>query len=173
MSGKHGWKPPALVLIVLATSAAAAQERPDFSGRWILAEPQQPDSETPSELSVHQTIVQTTVRGEPMPPYVSRLSIDRRFDSGVRSESHAMGLGGQVPAPGDPQTPRVHHALRWEGAALVMERGSYTGPRPGTGVWTSRREVWSLDADGRLRVVVTRSSSTDPSTTVTEIYRRP
>lgn len=42
--------------------------------------------------------------------------------------------------------------------ALVFESGSYTGEASETKVWAERREVWSLDPDGRLRLTVTNRS---------------
>jgi hypothetical protein len=60
----------------------------------------------------------------------------------------------------------------WEGNALTIERASHTGPTRETGVWTERREVWSLEAANRLRVAVTSRSSVDDSKTVTLVYRR-
>ena len=111
-----------ILLIMLATLGAAAQDKPDFSGRWVLYTPQQSDGEIPLVLSVHQSLVTTTVRG---------------------------------------------------GNALVFDSGSYTGQRPETGTWTERREVWSLDDDGRLRLAITTRSSGDGSRDITLVYRRP
>jgi hypothetical protein len=54
-----------------------------------------------------------------------------------------------------------------------FESGSYTGRYPETGTWAERREIWSLEGDGRLRVATTRRSSGDGSTAVTLLYRRP
>ena len=74
---------------------------------------------------------------------------------------------------GSPSGPTAHHAVRWDGNALVFESGSYTGQRPETGVWSERREAWSLDPDDRLRVVVTNRSSGNAPTETTVVYRRP
>ena len=50
-----------IALIMLATGGVAAQDKPDFSGRWVLATPQQSDTDVPLALSVRQTLVRTTV----------------------------------------------------------------------------------------------------------------
>jgi hypothetical protein len=78
------------------------------------------------------------------------------------------GLG----ADGIPNGPTAHHTVKWDGNALVFESGSYTGQRPETGTCAERREIWSLNADGRLRVAITTRSSGDGSKDLTLIYRR-
>jgi hypothetical protein len=170
-------QPLTLVLVLIASIGVAAQERPDFSGQWVLVTTQpQADNDTAPALSIHQTIVRTTLRGEPMNPYVSDISIGRQFATGLRSETHHIGmLGGSVPEPagdGNRNGPTLHHAVKWDGDALIFESGSHTGPRPMTGVWSERREAWSLDADARLRVTIATSSSSAASRTVTLLYRR-
>ena len=166
-----------IALIVLATVGVAAQDKPDFSGRWVLATPQPSDTDIPSALSVRQTLVRTTVRGAPMEPFFRDITIERQFETGTHSENHLIGVqGGTVPglrADGSPNGPTAHHAVSWDGNALVFESGSYSGQRPETGVWAERRETWSLDADGRLRLLITTRSSGDGSKNITLVYRRP
>lgn len=166
-----------VTLVMLATVTFAAQNKPDFSGRWILVSPRQSDLDIPSALSVRQTLVQTTIHGNPMEPFFKDIAVDRQFESSTRSETHLIGVvGGVVPgfrADGSPSGPPTHHGVKWEGNSLVFESGSYTGQRAEAGVWAERREIWSLDPDGRLRVVITTSSSADGSRTVTLVYRRP
>jgi hypothetical protein len=171
---QHTWS---VALIMLATGGFAAQDKPDFSGRWVLASPRQSAPDIPLALSIRQTLVRTTIRGDPMEPFFRHVTVDRQFATGSRSETHLIGVqGGVVPgirADGSPNGPTAHHAVIWNGNALVFESGSYTGQRPETGVWTERREMWSFDADGRLRVVITTRSSGDGSSARTLQYRRP
>ncbi len=166
-----------IALIMLATVGVAAQDTPDFSGRWVLATPQQSEADIPLALTVRQTLVRTTVRGEPMQPFFRDITIERQFETATRSENHLIGVqGGTVPglrADGSPNGPTDHHAVKWDGNALVFESGSYTGQRPETGTWAERREIWSLDADGRLRVAIITRSSDDGSKNITLMYRRP
>ena len=166
-----------LILVVLAAAAIAAQDETDFSGRWVLVSVSQPGPDAPRALSVRQELVRTNVRGEPMKPFFKSIAIDREFESSTRSETHAIGvIGGVVSGfarDGGPAGPRGHHAVRWEHNALVFESGSYSGETPGTGVWSERREVWSLQPDGRLSVAISTSGSAETSTTVTLLYRRP
>jgi hypothetical protein len=156
----------------------AAQDKPDFSGRWVLESPSSSASDIPRALSVRQSVVRTTVRGEPMKPFFKEIAIDREFERGTRSDDmHHIGVaGGVVPGlreNGSANGSAAYHAVKWNGNALVFESGSYTGPTAATGVWAERREVWSLDQTGRLRLVITTRSSVAVSTTVTLLYRRP
>ena len=166
-----------IALIMLATVGVAAQDIPDFSGRWVLATPQQSGTDVPSALSVRQTLVRTTVRGDAMEPFFRDIAIDRQFESRTHSETHLIGVqGGVVPglrADDNPNGPTAHHAVKWDGHALVFESGRYTGQRPETVMWSERREVWSLDPDGRLRLLITNRSSGDAPRETTVVYRRP
>jgi len=127
-------------------------------------------------MSVRQSLVRANVYGEPMKPYFKDIVIDREFDSGGRSETYPIGVvGGIVPGlnvHGVVDGPRRDWQVTWDGNTLVFESGSYTAESPGTGVWSERRETWSLEADGRLRVTISTRGSSDPSRTVTLMYRR-
>ena len=111
-----------------------------------------------------------------MEPSFLQITIERQFDARVDTENHAIGiLGGVVHglrADGTPGGPTTHHAVRWEGTTLVFERGSYTGGNPARRPWSERRETWSLDPDGRLRVVTTTHGSDQPDGAQTLLYRR-
>ena len=167
----------AILLITLTTVSVAARDKPDFSGRWVLAIPQQPDTDTPLALSVRQTVVRTTVRGDPMEPFFRDITVERQFETSTSSETHLIGVQGGtvsgVRADGSATGRTTHHAVKWDGNALVFESGSYTGQHPETGTWAERREVWSLEADGRLRVAISSRSSGDGPRAVTLHYRRP
>ena len=79
---------------MLATVGVVGQDKPDFSGRWILTTPQQSDRDTPLALSVRQTLVRTTVRGDPMEPFFRDITIERQFATGTQSETHLIGVQG-------------------------------------------------------------------------------
>jgi hypothetical protein len=150
------------------------QDKPDFSGRLILAEATR-GNDIARVLVVRQTVARTNVRGEPIAPYFNEISIEREFASATPAETHAIGIvGGFVSGTAAGSAgPRSQHAVTWDGNALVFENGTYTGKLPETGVWAERREVWSLDADGRLRVSITTRGSADVAgTTVSHTYRR-
>jgi hypothetical protein len=169
----------ALALSLVAGTFLHAQAGVDFSGNWILESPATAD--TPTALSVRQSVTTTTVRGEPMQPWFSHISIEREVGGRHRVEEHRIGIrGGVVGGPvggrgGDPGTAealRQHFSVTWSANALVFERGSHTGLSPGTGEWTERRETWSLDADGRLHVVISTRGSGEEPRTVAAVYRR-
>jgi hypothetical protein len=169
--------PWAIVLSLVVGATLAAQDKPDFSGRWVLESPSPDAPDIPRVLSVRQSLVRTTVRGDPMTPFFKDIAIDREFESGTRSETHEIGVvGGIVPGVRADGTsnggPRGHHAVTWEGDALVFESGSFTGETSGAGAWTERREVWSLDPKGHLRMVITTRSSSGGAKVVTLVYRR-
>ena len=110
-----------------------------------------------------------------MTPYLNEIEIDRELPGGIRSETYQIGIiGGFVGGfeDGHPAGPRLHHSVQWEGDALAFESSSYTGQARETGVWTERREVWSLDAAHRLRVVITTRGSNDSPKTVSLTYRQ-
>jgi hypothetical protein len=111
-----------------------------------------------------------------MTPFFKIITIERKVDGHKRSETHDIGVVGGVVRGrvGDDTVrgPQEHHAVRWEGNMLILERGSYTGERPETGVWYERREAWSLGADARLYVVITLRSASEPPSTQAMVYRR-
>ena len=164
-----------VVLVVLAAAALEAQDQPRLSGRWVLETASQSAWEVPRALSVRPSLVRTNERG-PMKPFFQDLTVAREFESGTRSETFQISVtGGSVPGvppDGSPKGPWTQHSVQWEGHALVIESRSRTGPTPESGVWTERREVWSLDPDGRLRLAITTRGSVDAPQSVTLIYRR-
>jgi hypothetical protein len=161
-------------LALVFVTPQAAQDKPDFSGHWILESQWQPTADIPRALSVHQSLVQTNVYGQPMTPFFKDISVERAFESGSRSETYDIGvLGGVVGGLGKgPRQPQTLFSATWEDQALVIEKRTYTGPTPGSGDWTERREVWSLDQEHRLRVTITTRDSTVASKTIEVTYRR-
>ena len=167
-----------LVMVgLLAAMPVAAPDKPDFSGRWTLVTSGETPDDGPRAMTVRQILARTNVRGEPVTPFVKEISIAREFASERRDETHTIGIGGGfvsgvagTSGPG----PRGYFAVRWDGPALVFESGTYTGNARETGAWAERREPWSLDADGRLRVTISSRSWTRSSDdTQTLIYQRP
>jgi hypothetical protein len=164
-----------LVVLVGVATQLAAQDKPDFSGSWVLESGAPSAGDIPQGLSVSQSLARTNVRGEPMKPFFKDITVTRAFESGTRSETYQIGVEGGIGsfrADGSSNGPRIHHRVVWEEQALIIERGSYTGPTPESGEWTERREVWLLDSGGRLRLAITTRSSVADSRTVILVYRR-
>jgi hypothetical protein len=165
----------AVILVLLAGASLAAQDHPDLSGRWVLESPSQAGPEVPRALSVRRSLVRTMERG-PMKPFFFDMIITREFEKGPRVETYRIGVvGGTVPGvskDGSDADPGTRHSAQWDGHSLVIESGTQTAPTRESGVWTERREAWSLDPDGRLRVGITTRDSVDPPKTETLLYRR-
>ena len=162
-----------VVVIVSVGSGIAAQDKPDFSGSWIL-ESRSTDADIPQTLSVSQSLVLTNVRGEPMTPAFKDITVTRVLATGTRSDTYQIGVvGGTFSGRADgSEGPRTHHRVAWEEQALVIEIGSHTGPVPESGDWAERREVWSLESGVRLRLTITTRSSVGAPGTVVLVYRR-
>jgi hypothetical protein len=164
------------LVIAWALAAVLAQDKPDFSGRWVLESPAQPGADVPRTMSVALSVRRTNVRGEPMTPYFSDIEIRGEFETGARTESRAIGIiGGTVSGlsrAGTSNGADTRYGVKWEGNDLVFENGSSSGRTADTGTWSERREVWSLDATGRLRVLIMTRGSDHAPTNVTLVYRR-
>ena len=112
-----------------------------------------------------------------MRPFFKDITIERQVEGGSRAETHQMGVvggvvGGLTSTSRTAGSPREHHAVKWDANALVFESGRYTGQSRETSAWTERREVWSLDSDGRPHVAITTRGSSDAPRTVSVLYQR-
>lgn len=172
--------PWSFVLPLLIAAAVAGQDKPDFSGRWVLENPADSASDIARSLTVRQSIVRTTARGTPMEPFLKDLTVEREFSTGARSESYQIGVVGGVVggvdrtgrAGPDGQNRETRFSVRWDGNRLVIETGTYSGPTRESGPYTEHTEVWSLDAESRLVMTVTDRRSGAESSTRTLTYRR-
>lgn len=112
------------VLTSLAAGSTAAQDKPDFSGQWILVSPADPDSNVAGELGVRQWTESKSPPGSTRVVTFTFLTIERQTRSGIRTESYQVGLsggivGGVVPdvrgsGPGGPSS---HTRFRSSGTA--------------------------------------------------------
>jgi hypothetical protein len=157
----------ALVVVLLTSIATplAAQDKPDVSGSWILESAQQPGGDVPNALTVSQS----------MNGSFKDIAITRTLANGARSDTYLIGVGGGTLSGvrhwNDPVS-RAHFNVEWQEQTLLIESGSYTRSAPETGEWAERREAWSLDSEGRLRVAIATRSSADVSTAAMLLYRR-
>jgi hypothetical protein len=107
-----------------------------------------------------------------MNPFFKDITVVRELANGTSSETYQIGVvGGSLGGAVSGAFPSRHYRVMWEKQILVIETGSYTGPTPESGQWAERREAWSLDPEGRLRLAITSRSSA-ASSTVTLVYRR-
>jgi hypothetical protein len=168
-----------IVVAVFAVVPLLAQDTPDFSGHWALESASSSTADIPRALSVTMSLVRTNVRGEPMNPAFKDITVARELANGTSAETYQIGVeagsvggtaGGREGRRSDVPTRR--HRVVWEKATLIIETGSYTGPTRESGQWAERREAWSLDPDGRLRVAITSRGAGTASSTVRLVYRR-
>jgi hypothetical protein len=147
---------------------AAAQDKPDFSGHWVLANPRKPNDSVARELTVWHT------RNEPDAPG-GVLHVERRFGNprNIESESLPVGVtGGTVNGlrPNEMQAfVSSRWSVTWNGNRLVIEKSSYSGP----GTAAQHVEEWSLTRKNTLLITMTdRIGGSMQPKTVTVIYRR-
>ena len=163
-------------LSVTVGASEVQRNKPDFSGRWMLVEPNMPAS-IPPAMAVRQVSRFTDVRGEPMVEPAISVAIDRHFQTGLESTTYDVvgaigGSHGSLGLRGAPPTP-VHStrfSTKWDGESLVIDTAiEVTGPNPS---FHERHEVWSLDPKGILTIVVGEKGLGTERITRTVTYRR-
>ena len=162
-------------LSVTVGATAVPRNKPDFSGRWVLVERNMPASIAPA-IAVRQVSDVTNVRGEPMAEPAVTIAIDRHLQTGLESVTYHVGaIGGSHGAlalPGAPPAPvrSTRFSTKWDGDNLVINTATeVTGPNPS---FYERHEVWSLDPNGILTIVVGEKSLGAERVTTTVTYRR-
>jgi len=162
------------IVSMLVAATVAAQDKPDLSGRWVLAGSTAAGPDVARSLTVRQSIVRTTFDGAPMDSVFGKLTVERQFVSDVRTDIYQIGIsggtvGGVVPTGRGTDLnlniPEWRFSVGWEGNRLVIERRNYSGPTREVGPYTEHVEVWQLDARGMLILSVTDRGSGIESTT--------
>lgn len=169
-----------LLLTPLVAAGLSAQDKPDFSGSWVLQDPPQPGVAIPRTLAIRQPLRRTTVLGEPMPPAFLDLTVERQFEGELRAETYRIGTeGGMVSgivgdgrSAQDVNRVRTRVSVRWEGDRLHIETGRYSGPTRDSGPYTEHAEVWRLDQQSRLLITVVDRQPDSEVATRTLTYRR-
>ena len=167
------------ILVLLLGQAVAAQDKPDFSGNWILVSPSDSSSNAAQAMTVRESFKRESVRGTPIDPPLITLSVERRFNGAVHSEVHTIGtIGGIVgEVAGNAGTgfggpsEQTRFSTTWDGDRLVIEI-RYSGRPVDAGAYSEHKEVWSLDIQGALMLTVTDRALGTESTTTNLIYRR-
>ena len=166
---------------MLVAAAVAVQDKPDFSGHWVLAPSPGSGPDVARSLTVRQSIARTNVYGAPIEPFFKDLTVEREFVSDVRTDTYQIGVeggtvGGMVPAGRETGSSanisQTRFSVHWEGNRLVIETGSYSGPTRDAGPYTEHTEVWQLDDAGILILSVTDRGSGIESKTKTLTYRK-
>ena len=162
------------VCLLLAQAAiTGVPDKPDFSGKWVLVAAQPTDGDVALGLTVTQSVRRTNARGEPMTPYYDQIAIQRESSGDATSESHLLGLaGGTVSGVPNGIQRATHEEAVWRDSSLVFEQGTYAGTARGMGDWTERRETWTLEPNGELKVTIATNGSAETPRTVTATYRK-
>jgi hypothetical protein len=132
---------------VLAVRRVSAEDRPNFSGEWVRLEP---SLDPPPVLTVVQN--EQTIRIETGSP-------------GPSSGTYGSGTIGSVTGPVPAEIPRVQWSWKEDTFVVTFEGGRMI---PGA----VRQEVWSLDLQGRLVVVITLRTPKTPATTTRFVYAK-
>lgn len=72
--------------LTLAANFTFAQDKPDFSGSWVLASGPT-DADVPQALSIQQPLHRTNRLGEPVTPFYFDITIARTLPTGTKSET--------------------------------------------------------------------------------------
>lgn len=162
------WAVTPLTLALVAT-LVSAQPRPDFSGRWTLDAPSPAPADAPSVLVVDPQVLRPIVRGESRPPVFLQISIRREGTSGTTNDTYLFGMSGGLVGPrSDGNEKRA--AWRGDTLTLLTRRRAADVPHPGD--WLNRRESWSLDPNGRLRVEIETEAPDRARQATLLLYRR-
>jgi hypothetical protein len=129
-----------LAAVVVLATVAGAQQRPNFSGRWVITSP-------PEGAGREQVVTQDE----------KTLTVEQSSSSGQRKTIHQLdGVERQQALPMRGQEITVLSKAVWEGDRIaITSNTSYPN-----GMKTQSREVWSLDAQGRLVIDYTEIGPT-------------
>jgi hypothetical protein len=158
------------VALGLLAAVSAAQEKPDFSGRWVLVSSRKSDDSVARDMLVRHTPDHPDAPG-------GVLHVERGFgkSGGIESETLLIGVySGTVNgiSRGSTQaypltSSRV--SITWSGSRLVIEKSSYSGP----GTAAQHVEEWSLTGKNILLITMTdRIGGSMQPKTRTVVYRR-
>jgi hypothetical protein len=146
----------------------AAQEKPDFSGQWVLVSARKSNNSVAREMTVSHTPNEPDSAG-------GMLHIERRFENSRSIESESLPVGvrsGTVNgiSPGSIQAfVSSRMSVTWNGNRLMIEKSSYSGP----GTAAQHIEEWSLPRKNTLLITMTdRIGGSLQPKTATVIYRR-
>jgi hypothetical protein len=148
--------------LVLSLTGIAAQEKPNFSGEWILVSPSEPPAGTPRGLTVAldaSSVKITRVSESGSESVVYKINPGTRTDSGVTGT-----VGG----------PSIKSEARWVGSSLKFDNGTCRRQPDGVETCEERIETWSAGPKpGLLTIERTQIGSEKRVATATSVYRRP
>ena len=147
------------MLLATIPVAAAAQDKPDFSGRWVLVSASHTDPDVAASLVVRQPVTRTNVFGASMPPAFLELIVERQFPDRLRTDTFQIGVSGGIVGGGGVQN---RFSVRWEENTLVMTNESGSG---------EHAETWAL-VQGSLIITTRDRDGGGDTRSNTLTYRR-
>lgn len=155
-----------VAIVCLCAASAAAQTRPDFSGRWVedASQRKSPYDTTPSggARAMSSTGVETLITHT-----ADQLIIDRDFIEKTRHVHHLDGREDRNRNGAQVHTTRT----TWQGDRLVTEGITYQVTSHGETSWKVKEVRW-LNARGQLALETTRIDEDGEAKTVLQIFRK-
>src|SRR5947209_6190716 len=116
------------ILAMLVAATVAAQDKPDFSGRWILETSASASPDGARAAKFLQPVVRTSVYGAAMTPCSDELSVDRQFGTDVVTETYQIGIEGGMVSGLSPanrgivsEFSKTRFSVRWADNRLVID----------------------------------------------------
>jgi hypothetical protein len=160
-----------LLAAAIATPSAYAQAKPDFSGSWVLENPTQAGTDIPLALIVRQPLQRTTALGDPMVPAFLTVTVERHFQSDVRTDTYHIGTeGGTVAGTPGGDRSSTGISVRWDAERLRIDTRVY--PTAASDTYTEHDEVWRLDGTDRVLITLIDRRSDSEGTSRTIAYKR-
>src|SRR3954468_10010667 len=106
-----------LVLVLAAVVPAAAQEKPDFTGTWVLVTPTGA-ANVPTNIVVRESFKRESVTGVALPSPIVSMHVERRGGGDVMP-GDSPGRSPPRPTPGDGREMRLRAAKRGQFARAL------------------------------------------------------
>ena len=155
-----------LALVCLCAASAAAQTRPDFSGRWVEdASQRKSPYDTASSggaRAVSSAGVETVITHT-----ADQLIIERDFIELTRHVHHLDGREDRNRNGAQVHTTRT----TWQGDRLITEGVTYQVTSHGETTWKVKEVRW-LTARGELAIETTRIDEDGVGKTVVQVFQR-
>lgn len=166
-----------LVAFFLSSVSLVAQQRPDFSGQWVLASSS--SASAASELTLELCVadwfcgnrayrVQRYVPANKPAQLREYLSVERRFRNQSMETFEMTVLSASVLSPFG--TDRSDLFAAFEGQTLIIQKPTRLNPADEQ---ILRKEIWSLTPEGLLRIITTRRPTGGEPVRTEAIYRKP
>ncbi len=138
-----------LAVLVGAIGPALAEERPDFSGTWVLDRARSDAPPARGAAGPHEGGVTLVIRhAEPV------LTIERRVEGkGPRSRTVTYYTDGRTTESGGPYGSRITSTAAWEGRTLVVHTTRTRRTRGGSEATVEVTTRYDLSDDGRTLTV--------------------